>query len=83
MPSVFAVKGEIEKPMEWYSTKMQEDSQWEYDERLKAYHSGAVYLKQAEDAAFFEDMPEPEFEAWGTCVILLMSTCFEICQNKN
>lgn len=68
MPSVFAVKGEIENPMEWYSKKMQEEPQWEYDERLKAYHSGAVYLKQTEDAVFFEDMSENEFFGQDTAM---------------
>lgn len=66
MASIFVVKEKIEKPMEWYSTVMKCDSKWEFDEQLKAYHIGEVYMKQSDNAVSFEDMSENEFFGWKT-----------------
>lgn len=76
MPSVFTVKEKIEKPMEWYSKNMKCASQWEFDEQLKAYHLGPIYIKQCDDTTSFEDMSENEFFGWDT------SSWIELAGNK-
>ncbi|MDE7224987.1 MAG: hypothetical protein K2O34_14565 [Acetatifactor sp.] len=66
MASVFVVKGKIDTPREWYARETGCDSEWEYDELLKAYHTGEVYIKEEDDSVSFEDMSENEFFGWGT-----------------
>lgn len=66
MASIFVVKEKIEKPMEWYSTMMRCDSQWEFDDKLQAYHLGPVYMNQRDNTVTFEDMSENEFFGWET-----------------
>lgn len=66
MASIFAIKGKMEKPMEWYSRESGSSSDWEYDDILKMHHIGDVYIKECEDSVSFEDMSENEFFGWDT-----------------
>lgn len=66
MASIFVVKEKIEAPMEWYARIMKCDLKWEFDDILKSYHLGEVYIKEAYDRVSFEDMSEDEFFGWET-----------------
>lgn len=65
MPSIFIVKERLENPKEWYDKAMENQKEWEYDEILKGYHTGTVYLLEREDSTAFEDMSETEFFGWS------------------
>lgn len=66
MPSVFVVKEKLEAPMEWYTRTLECGSPWEYDETLKSYHAGDIYLREGPDRVTFEDTAEEVFFAWET-----------------
>ncbi|MDO4315785.1 MAG: hypothetical protein Q4C45_08400 [Oscillospiraceae bacterium] len=66
MASVFWIKGKIDSPMEWYANKMGCESAWEFDDILKSYHLGEIYIKECNGSISFEDTSENEFFAWQT-----------------
>lgn len=66
MASIFVVKEKTEKPMQWYCKAMKCDSEWEFDDILKSYHLGDVYIKEGSDSVSFEEMSENEFFGWET-----------------
>ena len=46
MASILIIKEKIKNPKEWYDKVMQNSAEWEYDEILKSYHVGNVYLTE-------------------------------------
>ena len=78
MASVFVIKAKMENPMEWYAEKMKCNSGWEFDEQLKAYHLGSVYMKQCDNMTTFEDLSENEFFAWETSAWIALADSKEL-----
>ncbi len=64
MASIFIIKSKMVDPKEWYDKEMENDIPWEYDENLKAYHAGDIYLSVKNNRVSFEDLSEAEFFGW-------------------
>lgn len=78
MASIFLVKEKIETPMDWYSRAMKCSSEWAFDDTLKLYHLGDVYIEECNDGVSFEDMSENAFFGWETSAWIALADGKEI-----
>lgn len=56
----------MENPKEWYDEQVGNDMPWEYDENVKGYHAGDIYVFERKRGVSFEDTSETAFFGWST-----------------